>query len=362
MRIALVAFGMLICGAQAQEVYPLSAWIKIPANKDAFKVEIHEGTRNGQAKMALPGQRQTRPVRIDTIEKISFVYPPAVNEALEAVERREFEQAGDVLMAYSDAILPFSLIPENNVARIVDQYEHSLHQRNEGQRLRELYTKLLRLNDPVASRRAEVWLAYLDAREGGSENTQDFFLDPAIRADSGEEFFLQQMALCRSYMTTEAYRTAIDHSARVISLGSIENMLYPEALHLSAQCYDGLAQAEQERLNNVRSETVEKEVLLERVRVALELEAKADKDGTPPPTEQDILDAVDRNAVEARIPPVPPISENAFAHIAQRLYFFNERVFPSTYWGTASRKQVWQETRAASEKDLTTFVPPDTTK
>jgi hypothetical protein len=94
--------------------------------------------------------------------------------------------------------------------------------------------------------------------------------------------------------------------------------------------------------------------------VALELETRADESGNPPPTEQDILEAVDRQVVEERVPPVPSLRENRFALIAQRLYLFNEQVFPSTHWGQSAVEKVWRETRESKEKDLSNFIPPDT--
>jgi hypothetical protein len=109
-------------------------------------------------------------------------------------------------------------------------------------------------------------------------------------------------------------------------------------------------------------EKLEKELIQERVRVALDLEAEARETGAPSPTEQEILDAIDRKAVEDRIPPVPPLKENRLAIIAQRLYLFNEQVFPSTHWGKTAGVQVWQESRENTERDLTNYVPPDSIK
>lgn len=160
-------------------------------------------------------------------------------------------------------------------------------------------------------------------------------------------------------MADKQFRKAIDHSARVVALGTIEDILYPEALFISAQCYDGLAEEEQARLENIRKEEVEKELTRERVRVALKLEAEADRKGLPPPSEQEILDAIDRQAVEERIPAVPSIKENPFSLTAQRLYLFSEQVFPATHWGKNAGSQVWQETRKKTENDLTNYVAPD---
>jgi len=242
---------------------------------------------------------------------------------------------------------------------VVDTYQTALQQRNETDLLRRLYSNLSRVDDASASYHPEAWLAYLDIREGKGETARELFLNSSVQPDEGVAYYLQQMALCRIHMATEAFRQAIDHSARVIALGTIEDVLYPEALYISALCYDGLAEQEQARLEAERKEAVQKALIQERVRVALELEARADEAGAPPPSEQDILDALDMEVVESRVPPVPPIEENNFALIAQRLYLFNDQVFPSTTWGQTAGEQVWPQTRNNKERDLTNYIPPE---
>lgn len=352
---------MLTCVAHSQETGapPLSAWIKIPSNESAFRVVIHEGLRDGNATMSLPGQRQKRLVDIDTIEKINFIYPPTILEALESVEQQEYSRAGPILKAVCEATIPFLTVPDNNVARILNSYQLSLHQLNQTALLRILYSRLALVDEASYSRTAKAWLAYLDTREGRVEPAKDFFSNITVQSDSGEVYFLKQMAYCRSQMAGKQFGNAIDHSARVIALGTIEDILYPEALLISAQCYDGLAEEEQVRLENLREEKIQKGFIKERVRIALELEAEADEKGTPPPSEQEILNAIDRQAVKDRFPPVPPIKENPFALIAQRLYLFTEQVFPATHWGKIAGSQVWEETRKNTERDLTNYAAPD---
>lgn len=356
-----LACAMLSGVARAQESVSLglSAWIKIPANEEAFEVSIHQISPDGKATMSLAGRRESRQVDIDLIEKIHLTHPPAVGEALARLEERESPQAEPALRAYINAILPFLAVPENNVAPIVDRYRHSLHHLGETAWLRELYTTLSSLNEGSYAQSANAWLAYFDIREGKNDAAHELFSDPGIPKTPGELYFLQQLGLCRIHMSANKFRQAIDHSARVIALGTIEDSLYPEALHLSALCYDGLAEAEHARLERERDATVEKELLVERVRVALKLEAEADQAGEPPPAEQDILDAVDPRAVQDRVPPVPSVHEQSFALIAQRLYLFNEQVFPSTYWGKAAGDKVRPDTRETNRNHLKTFTLPD---
>lgn len=341
------------------EVYPLSAWIKVAANPNALKVDIHQTSPDGTVTVSLAGQTQQRVLNMEMIERISLLVPPAVEEAMGWIERREYVRAEGVMRPYAEAVLPFLVLEESNAARIVDRYLYSLHQRNERGLLREVYLKSAQLKSAEVSKRARGWLAYVDAREGKTEAAAEWFADGGIEPGSGELYFLQQLAFCRHQMAGGAHREAIDHSARVIAAGRIEDALYPEALYLSAQCYEGLAREEQERLEAERRAALEKELLIERVRVALALEAEADRTGAPPPTEEDILGAVDRGAVEARVPPVPPFTENPFARIAQRLYLFTEQVFPSTYWGGQSGTRIWPETREAHRNDLSTFTFTD---
>lgn len=360
-RIALLSVVILTGISQGQDIggTPLSAWIKIPSNPKAFKVTIHDSTANGNATMSLSGQRQLTLVDISILEKINLIYPPAILEALASIETQEFSRAEPLLRAASYAIIPFVSVPENNTAQILDKYEHALHQRNEMDLLRAFYSNLSLVHDPSYPLNATAWLAYLDTRESEMGMESEVFLDSGIQRTSGEIYFIQQMALCRNQMAASDYRKAVDHAARVVAMGTMEDALYPEALYISAQCYDGLAEQEQARLERIREEEVQKEFVLERVRVALELEAKADEEGSPPPSEQEILDSVDREAVESRVPPVPSVKENTFALIAQRLYLFNEQVFPTTYWGAAAGDAVWQETRENKESDLTNYIPPD---
>jgi hypothetical protein len=318
-------------------------------------VEIHQATLDGTATVSLAGQMQQRVLNIDMIERIRFLIPPAVEEAMGLIERREYVRAEAVMRPYADAVLPFLILEESNAARIVDRYLYSLHQRNESGRLREVYVKCAQLKSAAVSKRARAWLAYVDAREGKTAAVAEMFSGAGIEPGSGELYFLQQLAMCRNRMAGNAYRQAIDHSARVIASGRIEDALYPEALYLSARCYEGLAREEQEKLEAERQAALEKELLIERVRVALALEAEADRTGAPPPTEQEILGAVDLREVEARVAPVPPVTENRFARIAQRLYLFAEQVFPSTYWGGESGTRIWPETRETHQNDLSTF-------
>lgn len=340
--------------------YPLSAWIKLPTRADAFRVEIHSGIQEGSAAMNLSGQTQQRQVQISLIEKIQFLHPPWVADTLATLEQEEATpQAMSILKGYCTAVLPYVIIPENNAAPVLDRFLTSLHPRRDVEVLREVYGKLSLVENASTSALANAWLAYLDAREGTLEPAADSFGRLPLQEDSGEVFYLQQLAFCRNQMARNEYRQAIDHSSRVIAVGSIEDPLYPEALYLSAQCYDRLAEKEQARLAEVRKKTVEKELLRERVQVARELEAQADHSGTPPPTEQEILAAVDQQAVEDRVPPVPSMRKNHFALIAQRLYLFTEQIFPSTYWGKEAGTRVWEETREQNRKDLSNFVPTD---
>lgn len=349
-----------VAHAQKSDSLGLSAWIKIPSNEDAFEINIHQISADGKASMSLAGRRERRLVDLDRIEKIHLTHPPAVGGALDRLEKHGTLQTEQpALRAYCNAILPLLEIPENNVAPVVDRYRHSLHHLGETEWLRELYTALSALNVSTYAKKADAWLAYLDIREGKNEAAHALFSDPGIQTDTGELFFLQQLARCRIKMSAGEFRQAIDHSARVIALGSIEDPLYPEAQYLSALCYDGLAEKEHARLQGVREEAVEKELLLERVRVALDLEAEADRTGAPPPTEQDILDAVDPQTVQDRVPPVPPVNEQSFALIAQKLYLFNEQVFPSTHWGQKSGDKVWPETRETIQHHLKAFTLPD---
>lgn len=341
---------------QDSGVYPLSAWLKMPSNPDAFQVNIHEGPRGATATMSLPGQTQRRLVNLSSIESIYLVHPPAVLEALEVIDKQDDARADLILKTYSSAVLPFLSIPENNVAPLLDRYEHSLHLRNQTVPLRELYAEIARMNEEFSFRNAEAWLAYLEIRDGKTGTANDsLFSDSSIQPEAGAPYFLQQMALCRKQMAGGDFRSAIDHAARVIALGTIEDALYPEALYVSAQCYDGLADGEQARLEEERAETLRKELVAERVRVALALEAAAEARGLPPPTEAFILESVDPEAVNSRIPPVPPRSENHFALIAQQLYLFTEQVFPATYWGKAAADGIWPETRDKKTNDLKNF-------
>ncbi len=280
---------------------------------------------------------------LDRVAEIEFLPTAEMTAGLEAIQSGEWAVASRALQLPANQIIPFLGVPETNAAPIIDAYAQALLELEQFDGLRRFYSKVVAATSTEAARTASAWLAYLDARTGKFSDLEATLEKIGAFESTEEGYALSELALSYARLAGGEFRAGGDHVAKIVANGDLATRFYPEALYLSGQCYDGLALERDARLAAERQVEVDRQMLSERVRVGRELQSAADKAGGEPPTEQEILAAVNRKAVESKVPAVPPRSENPFATTAQRLYRLIEQIYPDTGWSKKAGKSLSAE-------------------
>lgn len=346
--------------AQPSSPPPIPAVVIRNSSDTPRNVLVHHIQR-GTISLSFEGSELRGQIPATTIKTIRFAFDERATEGQNAAREERYDVAAENLHPYVVRLMPYLAIADNNVSEVTDPYVLAVQQLGRLDRLRAYYGMVMEHGDEGRKRSAAAWLAYLDVRDGHLERAQQAF-DELPAFETGEEgYLLRHIGLSRIFLERQDVRNAVDHAAKVTAACGIDHILHPEALVLSAQCYEGLAAGELARLGEEREAKLKRALLIERVKVGREMEAKADAEGLPEPTEQQILQGVDEEKVEGQVPLLPALPDLKLSQTAQRLYLFVERVFPDTPWGKQAMDKVLPATREGDEQGLTMAARPSGT-
>ncbi len=328
-------------------------------NVDGDNIVLSEKGRN--VKIALPKNK---------IQEIEFVYEEAVVAAVTAAEEGKWQEAADGLKPQVEEMLPYLIIPRTNIAVVLDTYTQALYELGNLDEFEKVYARTTNAGNEELAQSSKAWLGYLRARKGETAKMEEIFKALGELDSSSQAFALREIAYCYFELEKQNYRKASDHVSKVVASGSLESRIYPEAMFLSAKCYDGLAEKQQEILTQQRQEKLEQAMQAERVVVARKLQQAAREANKAQPTEQEILDAVDKQKVEDEVGSVPPVTESQYYQAAQRVYLLIELFYPNSEWGRdateviadATRKKVIEKQWTASLAEITTEESPAPTE
>ncbi len=342
--------------AQSPATPPIHAEVLMGKSDKVRNVSVHN-IRKGTISLAFEGTDRVGRFPASNIKKIRFALGNRVEEGQKAAKEERYADAEKLLQPSVTRLMPFLSIPDNNIASVTDPYVLAIRQLGRVDLLRAYYKLVGEHGDEAQQRTASAWLGYVDVREGHLEHAEKVFegLGPFNKGEEG--YLLRRLGLCHILLARQETREAVDYAAQVTAACGIDHVLHPEALFLSAQCYDALAADEWARLGAAREAKVKRALFVERVRVAREMEAEADAEGLPEPTEKEILQRVDKEQVEAQVPPRPALDELKLSQTAQRLYRFLERVFPNTEWGEQAAEKALPATHEEGELSVAGTAP-----
>ena len=321
-------------------------------NSDVAKDVVIHDIHQGMVKITLSAMNKRAELSLKDVSGVRFYLGAAVEKGMDALDEGEFASAEKFLREPVFKLMPFLSFANHNVDPVVEAYEVALHRLNDAELLKSFYQRSVEEATPEKARVAKAWLAYLDARSGRMSEVIAVFDGLGKPELDDEVALLRNLALCRVELQQKNYGVAVAHAATVVASGGVADFLYPEAMVLSAQCYEGLAGEELVLLDVQRKAQVVRALLIERVKVARELEATADKQKKPPPTEEQILSTIDHKAVNRSVAALPALRELEPFKTAQRSYLFVDRVFPDTTWGKLAADRVLPESKEGKDQQL----------
>lgn len=353
----------LLCPALAQaQSSPLEAHLDFGTGYTRKPVDLL-GVRGGNLSFQVQGSTTIAQAPLETVAGIRFTMTDAMVQGIREAQGRSWVNAIRALYGPATQVLPYLKVPDTNAEDLLDPYAQALLELNQLDKLRDLYDVLSKAGNRDTARRATAWLGYLKAREGGQVDLEALFGKPDV-ADQDELLnALREIAYGYQALGGKQYQQASDHLARVVASANLEMRLYPEALFLAGQAYDGLALGLQDKQQANRDLQIERELLSERVTVGRKLQAEAERSGKPAPTEEEILAALDRDAVAARVPDLPPMIQNPYARNAQRMYQLVQRLYPGSLWDQKAAEHIKPGFRllrdeASMTVDLSESQPP----
>ncbi len=196
-------------------------------------------------------------LRLDTIESVEFPFEIDASAAFEATRSRQWQKAAEILLAVVNPCLPFIELPKNNGAE--PALEAGLYlMRAAAAASREqqgavtpaaqaLYERALQVFHAVAradwfprKEQARLRASLCQTACGRLEEAQRLF-DAARIPDPGDgDFGLWQLARASLFFARGQMMEACNAAARSLVFENKDPQVFPDALLLSARCYEEL--------------------------------------------------------------------------------------------------------------------------
>ncbi len=336
------------------------AYCKLPANIMLDNGAVSNGVtlfnmEGGNIVLSEKGKTAKLTLPAEKIQEIEFIYGETVVQGVNVAQEGKWQEAADALKPQVDEMLPFLVVENTNAAPVLDTYTQALYELGNLDEFEKVYEKTTKAGDEELAQSSKAWIGYLRARKGEIDKMEEIFSALGELDKNRQAFALREVAYSYYEMSKNNTRKAIDHIAKVVASGSLESRIYPEAMFLSAKCYDLLAEEQQLRLKEERELELQRALQAERVRVARIMQQEARDQNKEQPTEEEILAAVDKEKVEDEVGPLPKITESQYHQAAQRVYLLIELFYPKSEWGTESTELITKATRdGTTEKQWTT--------
>jgi tetratricopeptide (TPR) repeat protein len=192
-----------------------------------------------QVKGAAAGSEYQIP--LDDVSEVRFAMPASLAQAQEALNQNQWEKAATIIRPVVVPTLPYLDLPNNNGLPLAMVLADTLRRANKLEDALFFYDKLRLLPRSAESQRAALWAASCHSALNRSEQASKILQTMDAPKRDSELFAQYQIVRAQVRMAGKDYLAALDDLSQALAFSRMESELYPDAMFLTAQCYEALA-------------------------------------------------------------------------------------------------------------------------
>lgn len=180
-------------------------------------------------------------ISLDDVSEVRFVFPASLAQAQEALNQNQWERAATIMRPVVVPLLPYLDLPNNNGVSLAMVLADTLRAANKLEDALLFYDKMRMLPRTTEAQRAAIWAASCHASLNRSEPALRILQTMEAPKRDSELFAQYQTVRAQVKMAGKDYLSALDDLSQALAFSRMESELYPDAMFLTAQCYEALA-------------------------------------------------------------------------------------------------------------------------